>query len=251
MDILISWSGPISLQVATALKGWIRGVINDAHPWMSEEDIEKGARWRSNLSAQLRTSKFCIVCLTPDNLRSEWIHFEVGAVSEKLDPTKVCPYLHGLGGKSVLMGPLADFQYAESTKIDTFKVIQSINSALGDRRLPAELLARSFELNWPILESRLGDIDLGGVPEPGVRPEDVLEEVVERVRRVESGVASLQESLSTASPTNVRAEPFLNVPTPSHLGDFHGDEIATDADALVRFPRTVPRTVLGLGEDGD
>lgn len=45
MKVFISWSGTQSKAVATALHKWIPDVIQVAEPWMSETDIEAGARW--------------------------------------------------------------------------------------------------------------------------------------------------------------------------------------------------------------
>jgi hypothetical protein len=52
--IFISWSGEISRQVATALRELIRNTIQTATPWMSEVDIDKGARWRSEIEGHWR-----------------------------------------------------------------------------------------------------------------------------------------------------------------------------------------------------
>src|SRR5438045_3381691 len=81
MRIFISWSGSMSHKIALALRAWIPLVIQSVEVWVSSEDIQKGQWWATQLAGQLSTCQFGIVCLTPDNLQAEWLHFEAGALS--------------------------------------------------------------------------------------------------------------------------------------------------------------------------
>jgi hypothetical protein len=55
VKLFIGWSGERSQAVAKAFYEWIRGVVNAAEPWMSEEDIAKGSNW----TVQLGTCSVC------------------------------------------------------------------------------------------------------------------------------------------------------------------------------------------------
>src|SRR6266849_2805275 len=105
MEIFISWSGQRSGAVAAALHKWLPKVVNAFRPWLSAADIDKGARWNAEVSAKLATVKAGIFCLTPDNLSSQWLLFEAGALSKTLEKTFVCTLLVGLEPSDV-EGPL-------------------------------------------------------------------------------------------------------------------------------------------------
>src|SRR6185437_15204816 len=105
MDVFISWSGNRSKSLAEALRKWLKEVINAVDPWLSVADIEKGARWRDCVASRLKTSDMGIICVTPGNLKSEWLLFEAGALSKAMDTAHVCPLLIGLEPSDV-SGPL-------------------------------------------------------------------------------------------------------------------------------------------------
>jgi hypothetical protein len=56
MKVFISWSGPLSRQVAESLKLWVQCVIQAAEPFLSSEDIDKGAVWFGEIGQQLAAS---------------------------------------------------------------------------------------------------------------------------------------------------------------------------------------------------
>src|SRR5262249_25941930 len=88
MRVFISWSGDRSRLVAEALKEWLPAVIQTLEPWVSSVDIAKGTRSLEEIHLQLRDSEFGIICLTPENLKAEWIHFEAGAIAKALTEKK-------------------------------------------------------------------------------------------------------------------------------------------------------------------
>src|SRR6266581_8474724 len=106
MDIFISWSGLRSEAVAKTLHGWLPKIVNAFKPWLSSADIDKGARWNSELTSTLQQSRAGIICLTPSNLHADWILFESGALSKQVEHTFVCPLLIGLEPADV-KGPLS------------------------------------------------------------------------------------------------------------------------------------------------
>jgi hypothetical protein len=71
-------------------------VLFMAEPWLSAEDIEKGAKWNQVVSGELEKSNFAIICLTPENLGAPWLLFEAGALSKRPE-SRVCTYLYPFG----------------------------------------------------------------------------------------------------------------------------------------------------------
>lgn len=197
MKVFISWSGQRSAAVADALRYWLPKVIQALEPWMSADDIEKGTRWRSGLASELEKSSVGIICLTRENLASTWIHFEAGALSKQQENTYVCTLLFGLEYTDV-REPLAQFQHTRATKDDLRKLISTINTSLGDSKLPESELSESFEVWWPKLEERLARIDeIAANNQPIRNDRELLEEILEVVRtQARVAVSSVSSSLS-------------------------------------------------------
>lgn len=156
MDVVLIWSGARSKAVASALRDWLPAVIQQIKPWMSESDIEAGSLWEQALGEALKTSYFGIICLTPENLASPWIHYEAGALSNQPDKAHICPYLFNLRASDI-RGPLRSFQAVRANKNDTYKLIQMINSNI-DRPLSETNLMKSFNESWYKLKESLANI---------------------------------------------------------------------------------------------
>lgn len=183
MNVFISWSGDRSRCVAEALRPWLKQVINVLDPWISIADIGNGTRWRDHVAARLKASDFGIICLTPENLRSEWLLFEAGALSKAIDTAYVCPLLIGLE-PSDISGPLAQFQATRAIRQEMRKLVLTINSALGALRRPDQELEEAFEVWWPKLERK---IELLPSQMSESRPQrsdrELLEEILAAVRQ--------------------------------------------------------------------
>lgn len=182
MKVFISWSGERSRLVAEALRYWLPKVIQAIQPWMSSSDIEKGTRWRTDIASELEQSSIGIICLTPENLSSTWLHFEAGALSKQQQNTYVCTFLYGLEPANI-REPLAQFQTTKAQRDDVEKLIQTINNALGDKKLPESEVNETFDVWWPKLEQRLSNIP---APQIGLKLQrddrEILEEILELVR---------------------------------------------------------------------
>jgi hypothetical protein len=80
-NIFISWSGPTSYKIAAALKDLLEDLFNKkVSCWISKEDISAGAEWNPELLNAIQKANFGIVCYTPENLKSQWIQYEGGAL---------------------------------------------------------------------------------------------------------------------------------------------------------------------------
>jgi len=181
MKVFLSWSGERSQAIAEALRDWLPKVIQAVQPWMSAVDIERGARWSSDIATELSQTSFGVLCLTPENLNAAWIHFEAGALSKTLEKSFVCPYLFDLEPAD-LKGPLVQFNAAKADKEDTRKLVLTINDA-QEAPLPTTTIEESFEVWWPKLEERLNSLPFPQLQVKHERPErEILEEILELVR---------------------------------------------------------------------
>jgi hypothetical protein len=154
MRIFISWSGQLSEAIANVFHEWLPMVIQEVDPYVSSEDIRKGARWLQDIGEKLDQTDFGILCMTRENLNAPWILFEAGALSKFLAASQVCPFLVDVR-KSDLQLPLSQFQASEFSKLDIEKICIAIWSNLEDSRLSQESLKRSFEKWWPDFETRI------------------------------------------------------------------------------------------------
>lgn len=158
MKVFISWSGSKSQEVAKALKQWIPCVIQSVEPYFSSADIDKGARWSTDIAKELQDASFGILCVTQENLNSSWLNFEAGALSKSIEQSKVCPFLIDLKPADIQNSPILQFQMTSATKDDMLKLFKSINANLGDSKLADTVLAATFDAFWPKIEESLGAI---------------------------------------------------------------------------------------------
>lgn len=162
------WSGDSSRSVAEELSVWLQRVIQAVKPFYSPE-IEKGAKWSSEIDEALENTRFGIVCLTPDNLDSTWIHYEAGALSKTGDAS-ICTFLVGLSTADV-RPPLGKYQHTLAKREDVLKLVKTINHKLGEvghEPLETGLLKEIFDDAWPKLEGKLAEITKSIASAPSV-----------------------------------------------------------------------------------
>ncbi|MCK5892301.1 TIR domain-containing protein [Aeromicrobium sp.] len=183
MKVFISWSGAQSRCAALALRDWLPNVIQAIDPYVSSEDIDKGARWSSDISGELETSEFGILCVTAQNLHAPWVSFEAGALSKSLEQSRVSPFLLGID-RTQVTGPLLQFQSTVNERDDVHKLVRSINKSAEARGLDESRLDSIFEVWWPQLEEALASCEASDVlPAENTREdEELLAEILELVR---------------------------------------------------------------------
>ncbi|MCA9125126.1 MAG: TIR domain-containing protein [Planctomycetaceae bacterium] len=182
--VFISWSGELSRQLAEAVREWLPGALQFVKPYFTPEDIEKGARWGSDIVKELESSDIGIVCLTHTNTDSPWILFEAGALSKSLEKSRVCGVLFGLDTTD-LKGPLTIFQHTRFQRADFKKLVKTINAAGGEAKLEDNVFDSVFDMWWPRLEEKVTNILNSSNPdgEASNRSErDILEEILELSR---------------------------------------------------------------------
>lgn len=199
--VFLSWSGPISQRVASALAEWIPNVLQSVEPFLSSDDIEMGSRWADKVKSELENSTYGIICLTPDNISKPWINFEAGALSSRYGKERVCPLLFGLT-ETQIEGPLTQFQMSTTEKGKMFKIIEGINSIKDDPDagwvIKEDQLRKSFEAFWPDLNRSFMQIeqDSSSKGAPTKRSQyELIEEVVGIVREIRGGVGEIHANI--------------------------------------------------------
>jgi TIR domain len=232
MKVFISWSGQISGQVAEALRSWLPTVIQSIEPWMSESDMNKGARWANELARELQDTKAGIICLTSDNTAKPWLLFEAGALSKMLPDTYVCPLLFRMQLTDIEEGPLTQFQATFTDKSDIRSLLRTISTAQGSAALPTELLDRTFDRAWPELEEQFDKIPRFSTQNnEGRSAKDMVREILgilrlqaqefearddDLYRSRDSFLALVNSVFNTASPESAGTTPEVV----KHLEDF-------------------------------
>ena len=138
MKVFLSWSGHKSHQVALVFRDWLPSVIQSITPYVSSEDIDKGARWSTDIAKELEDSSFGILCVTKENLEAPWLLFEAGALSKMMDKASVCPFIFDLK-RAEVKGPILQFQSTIFEKEDviarTSKLVNYGDSSVIIRKL--------------------------------------------------------------------------------------------------------------------
>jgi TIR domain-containing protein len=186
MKVFLSWSGSVSHNVAIVLREWLPSVLQTIEPYVSSEDIDKGARWSTDITRELEKSAFGILCVTRENINAPWLNFEAGALSKAMDKSSVCPFLFDIK-RSEVVGPILQFQSAIFDSDEIYKLVCSINNACCDNKLKEERLKRTFEVWYPSLEEKLKAIEAINVEEAAAAvvpdlKESIFEEVLELTR---------------------------------------------------------------------
>jgi hypothetical protein len=209
-NVFISWSGERSKHAAHALREWLGTILQNARPWMSETDIEKGSRGLDEIARALEGMKVGIICLTPENLSAEWILYEAGALSKTLDAkTRVCTYLLGGLESRNLKPPLGLFQWTRADEAETRKLVHTINKHLDATPVQESRLDTLFDKMWPDLEQKLE-----AMPEPSEAPpplrstQEMVAEILELNRVMAPDIMEIKDEID-----NVRRRNFFLNPT--------------------------------------
>lgn len=195
--VFISWSGELSRKLGEALRKWLPGVLQYVKPYFTPDDIEKGAKWNSDIARELEEANIGLMCLTRDNTEKPWILFEGGALSKSFEQSRVCPILFNLDITD-LKGPLTSFQTTRFNRDDFRRLVETINNAADEGKLEPQVLESVFEMWWPKLEQQVSDILSSHTednPEPHRTDRDILEEML-MLTRLSASVSGPSQHVS-------------------------------------------------------
>lgn len=189
MKVFLSWSGELSHRTALIFRDWLPSVIQSVVPYVSSEDIDKGARWSTDIAKELENSTYGILCVTKENVHAPWLTFEAGALSKTMDKAAVSPFLFDIR-RSEVSGPILQFQSTIFDREDIKKLIYSINRACGSDCLAEDRLDRAFSVWYPTLENQFNELLQCKPSTPSPDPEteiidttsEILEEILDLTR---------------------------------------------------------------------
>lgn len=206
MRIFISWSGNRSKFIAETLRWWLPNVIQCLEPFISSQDIQKGARGSTVISENLEAASVGIICLTPENQKAPWILFEAGALS-KIATSHVCTFLYELEPSDVER-PLGEFQHTKCEREDILALITTLNRLVKvGNPLTSERLHETFEMWWPAFDAQLKKIPSPDTPLPEPRTEESkTDEMLYLLRR-----------LAEQAPRRAAAIPLLDTLLAKHF----------------------------------
>jgi hypothetical protein len=127
--VFIGWSGSRTRDVAQALGYWLKCLSLDVEPWVSTVDLRPGRPWWEELEVQLQSSDAGILCISPDNVNSPWLHFEAGALARSVARKLIIPYAIDMD-PSAIPHPIGFFQAAAANHDDTFRMISGLFASI-------------------------------------------------------------------------------------------------------------------------
>lgn len=189
MKVFLSWAGDLSHKTAIVFRDWLPSVIQAITPYVSSEDIDKGARWSTDIAKELEESTYGILCVTKENVHAPWLTFEAGALSKTMKKSAVSPFLFDIK-RSEVNGPILQFQSTVFEKEDVKKLVHSLNRACGDDALTDERLEKAFQVWYPTFEEQLNSLLQNRPLVPVIDPEEetidssgeILEEILDLAR---------------------------------------------------------------------
>lgn len=153
MKVFISWSGPVSKNIASKLQRLLVKLPLGLETWMST-DIRPGAKWRDELESELVNTDFGIVCLTPDNMDSAWLRYETDSLTKMVDKTNVVLILHGVESTS-LPSSYRSFQTRAFQRDSIWMLVQQLNDMADDSKQDPFDLEKAFSTVWDGIDQRI------------------------------------------------------------------------------------------------
>jgi hypothetical protein len=181
---------------------------------MSDKEINSGTRWNEKVAKALEHTDFGIICVTAANQHNPWLMFEAGALAKRLgeDAGRVVPLCLDLEPADII-GPLEAFQGRRLDESGIRRLVQDM-MILREQPLTPAQTDQLFEVMWPPFAAQVHETKEQFAayqkhhpdPEEDRRSaEDMLRELVERVRRIEREYAPRAQQGFVSSEFGVRA----------------------------------------------
>jgi hypothetical protein len=155
MRVFICWSKSRSRQLADKLSKWLPRVLGeDRTVFNLSTGFEVGKEWFPQLIKGLTVADAAIICLTPENLDSRWMHFEAGMIFRS-GKAKALPIYLGAQVEHI-KEPLNAIQASPCTKEGSWRMVEALASR---GRLDRRAIASRFDREWSDFEKFLHNIE--------------------------------------------------------------------------------------------
>lgn len=131
--LFISWSGDRSHELAKWLHKWFHQLTPSVNVYFSA-DIMPGVSWIDHVRDQMSKANAAVFCVTPDNVDSRWINYELGLVVGASDARFALILLLDID-PSDLPSPLSHYQastFSKETIISLFRVASDVKTNTDD-----------------------------------------------------------------------------------------------------------------------
>ncbi|WP_100483141.1 toll/interleukin-1 receptor domain-containing protein [Mycobacteroides abscessus] len=185
-QVFISWSGDRSREIGLIWKSLIEDTFDSVNAFVSHRDITPGERGLTVIKARLDETSVGIPIVTADNVDSQWINFESGALSKEVPdaPVRVMPCLVDYKDPSELTGPLTQFQ----AKLLNQDGVEAILSTIAQANsIEWQRKKAGFEARWPQFDEQFAKYREPSKDEKasGERSQkDMLAEIVNNTREL-------------------------------------------------------------------
>jgi hypothetical protein len=205
MHLFISWSGTKSRALGEYFLEFLPILLPQVKPWLSTHAIGTGTRPIQEIADSLSTANLGITCLTADNQHQPWIQYEAGAIAKLAMVGRAMIVRMDLNSADIT-GPLTQFQNVSMDEGGLRKLVNDLNQ-FGDPAIDQANLTRSFTSLWEQeMKGRLAEVAAvsdGAIAPPRRKVEDMLEEVLDLVRKQDSDFAPIAARIRDL---HVRAE---------------------------------------------
>ncbi len=164
LNIFISWSGELAGDFAEKYKNFIDNLIGDKYVNIFfSKDIERSTQWFQEISQALSKCEMGIILLTPESIRSNWVHYEAGImINSQYDENKEIkcfPILIGIDKKSgafqrspihllqcTEFTPESDYNTVEFLEDIILSILERIKERYSDDNL--NITAQNIKKSW-------------------------------------------------------------------------------------------------------
>jgi hypothetical protein len=133
---------------------WLPGLFGGRiTSFVSFADIEKGEGWFERLLTELEKADAALLCLTPENLASPWMHFESGMVS-RMGKGRVFTYFLGTEARAI-QDPLKQIQVTVATEPDTRRLALKLGTLAN---VAADAIEDKLAAGWAALAAVVREV---------------------------------------------------------------------------------------------